>query len=442
MSGSEPTSPPLAGTVRANLAALGLAEVVARLAQLLTMVLLGRLLGPIGLGIVGVAWAVYQLALPFVQYAPELMGIRDVARGGDTTDAFIDLTAVKLVIALLAAVVIAIAAVTFFADDVASEIQVLAQGPLLLAVALNGVWAFRGLRRFAAYAMVRCTASIALLALLAAALWVCPAPWVVPVAEGTVGLIAAALAFKLLLEWRALPVVATEIIHRMGGLRARIGEAIQFGLGSFFAGATWSVPLLVGRAFLDPSEQGHLAAALRLLLAVNALYQLALQVFHPVLAQRYAADREAGRTLAAALVVYALVTTIPASLLLAVLAPWIIEPLLGAEFATTAHVLAIMASTIVPTIVGSVFGYCLLADGRYQLYVFICAGGAVAAVIGCGAAFYLFPQPEAAGVLTLVVTLVGLACAIATWRLDLVRFSAMTWRQLAPSRLRAVLRER
>ena len=87
-------------------------------------------------------------------------------------------------------------------------------------------------------------------------------------------------------------------------------------------------------------------------------------------------------------------------------------------------------------------GRCLLADGRYRLYVYICAGGAVAAVLGCGVAFYLFPQPLAAGVLTLVVTLVGLACAIASWRLDLVRFSAITWRQLAPSRLRAVLKER
>ena len=440
--GTDSTPAPAAGTVKANLVALGVAEAVARLAQLLTIALLGRALGPEGLGIVGVAWAVYQLAIPFVQYAPELMGARDVARGEAIDAIFVDLTAVKLMVAALSAALIAAGAAAFFAGDTTTQLQLLAQCPLLIAVALNGVWAFRGLRRFAAYAVIRSANSVGLLACLAAILWVFPRPVAVPIAETAAGLAAALLAYALLLGWRSLAETAARTIARLRGLGPRIGEAIQFGLGSFFAGATWSIPLLAGRAFLDPAAQGHLAASIRLLLAVSALYQLALQVFHPVLAHRYSVDRAAGRNLAAALVVYALATTIPGSIALAVAAPWIVKPLLGAEFAPAASVLAALAPTLIPTIIGSVFGYALMADGRYRLYVAICAGGAAAAVIGCGLAFYVVPRPEAAGVLVLVVTLVGLAAGVATWRLGLVSFAHVTWDQLSPQRVQAVLRER
>src|SRR5207302_844256 len=144
-----------------------------------------------------------------------------------------------------------------------------------------GVWAFRGLRRFAAYAVVRSVASVALLAVLAIALWLQPVPAMVPLSEGIVGATAAVLAFGMLFGGAAAGGITRKIFQRLVGLRARISEAIQFGLGSFFDGAPWSVPLIVGSAFLDQADQGHLAAALRLLVAANALYQLVLQVFHP-----------------------------------------------------------------------------------------------------------------------------------------------------------------
>jgi O-antigen/teichoic acid export membrane protein len=313
--------PSTAGTVKANLVALGAAEGVARLAQLLTIGLLGRVLGPAGLGIVGVAWAVFQLAAPFVQYAPELMGARLVAQGTDTDDAFVDVTAIKLVIGLLSTVAMAGGAMIAFAYDPADRLQVVVQSLLPIAVALNGVWAFRGLRRFSAYAVVRSLHSVTLLGCLAAALTAFPSAWVVPAAEAAMGLAASALAFGLLFEWHSLPGLAVTLYGRAFQLRARIGEAIRFGLGSFFAGAMWSVPLLVADAMLEPARQGYLAAALRLILAVTALYQLALQVFHPVMAHRYAHDRAAGGSLAAALVVYAIVTTVPVAAGLAALAP-------------------------------------------------------------------------------------------------------------------------
>lgn len=440
--GSRTTGRSQAGTVRANLIALGTAEAIARLAQLLMIVLLGRVLGAEGLGIVGVAWAIYQLGLPFVQSAPELMGIRDVARGEETSKVLAELTAVKLTLAVVATALTVGVAATFFADDPRAEFQVMAQGPLLIAVALSSVWAFRGLRRFADYAVVRIANSLALLVLLAGLLWLAPAPWVVPVAETVSGLLAAALALSLLRAWRSLPAAVAKMTSGFGALRPKMADSIQFGLGSFFAGAIWSAPLLVGRAFLDPVDQGHLAACLRLMLAINALFQLCLQVFHPVLSQRYATDRAAGRELAAALVVYAFVGTLPISGLLMVLAPWIVPPMLGADFADASGVLAILATSLMPTIVGSVFGYMLMADGRYRLFVFICAGGAAFSVVGCAFAFYVWPQTEAVAVLTLAVAAVGAAAAVAASRLDLVDLRAISWRQLAPTRIRAVLQER
>lgn len=439
---SPPSSQPQAGTVRANLAALGVAEGVARIAQLLTIALLGRVLGPAGLGVVGVAWAVFQLAAPFVQYAPELMGARLIAQGMHTDDAFIDVTAIKVVIAVLATLAMIGGALTAFADDPAERLQVVVQALLPVAVALNGVWAFRGLRRFAAYAVVRSIQSVALLGCLAAALMILPATWVVPASEAAIGLVASALAYGLLFEWRALPALIVTLYRRGFELRARTGEAIRFGLGSFFASATWSVPLLVGRVLLDPADQGYLAAALRLILAVTALYQLVLQVFHPVLAHRYASDRAAGANLSAALVIYALAATIPVTAVLVVLAPWIVTLLLGSAFAAMANVFVALALTLAPVAVGSVFGYALLADGRYGLYVWISAAGAAGAVIGCALAFTVWPQAEAVGVLTIVAILVALASGIAAWRYDLVHFADVHPRQLAPARIKKILLER
>jgi O-antigen/teichoic acid export membrane protein len=419
-----------------------MAEGVARLAQLLTIGLLGRVLGPAGLGIVGVAWAVFQLAAPFVQYAPELMGARLVAQGTATEEAFVDVTAIKLAIGVLSTLTMAVGAMIAFADDPAERLQVAVQSSLPIAVALNGVWAFRGLRRFSAYALVRSLHSVGLLVCLAAALTARPATWVVPASEAAIGLAASALAYGLLFDWQDLPRHVATFYRRGSRLRARIGEAIRFGLGSFFAGATWSVPLLVAGALLDPASQGYLAAALRLILAVTALYQLALQVFHPVLAHRYAHDRAAGGSLTAALVVYAVVTTVPIAVGLVVFAPWIVTLLLGPAFAAMANVFAMLALTLVPVVVGSVFGYALLADGRYGLYVWISAGGAAAALGGCALAFYVWPTPESVGILALVATLVALASGVAAWRFDLVRFADIHPRQLALTRIQKILMER
>src|SRR5947209_7621293 len=95
-----PEQQPQAATVRANLVALGTSEGVARVTQLLALGILARVLGQEGLGIVGTAWAIYQLAVPFVQYAPELIGTREVAQGIDARQAFAEVTGVKLLIAV------------------------------------------------------------------------------------------------------------------------------------------------------------------------------------------------------------------------------------------------------------------------------------------------------------------------------------------------------
>jgi hypothetical protein len=107
-----------------------------------------------------------------------------------------------------------------------------------------------------------------------------------------------------------------------------------------------------------------------------------------------------------------------------------------------ANVFAVLALTIVPVVIGSVFGYALLADGRYGLYVWICAGGAAAALLGCALAFYVRPRADAVGVLILVATLVALASGLAAWRHDLVRFADIHPRQLTLTRIRKILLER
>lgn len=436
------SDPQQAGTVRANLAALGVAEGVARVAQLVIIALLGRVLGPVELGIVGVAWAVFQLAAPFVQYAPELIGARLIAQGVDTRKALIDVTAIKLVVGVLCTAAMVVGAAVVFAHDPAERLQVALQALVPLAVALNGVWAFRGLRRFAAYSVVRCAQSVVLLGGLALVLAAVRAAWIVPVCEAAAGLAAAVLAYGLLLDARDLPTMAAAMYRRGFALRAEIGEAIRFGIGSFFGGAVWTVPLLVGQAFLSPTDQGYLAAALRLILAGTSLYQLALQVFHPVLAHRYAHDRPAGGSLAAALLVYALATTLPVAAVLVVAAPWIVTSILGAAFAPMANVFAMLALAIVPVVVSSVFGYVFIADGRYGLYLWICAGNAAISLVGCVVAFSVRPHADAVGIVTVVATVVAIVGGVAAQRHGLVRFREVRLRQLSPARFAKILMER
>ncbi|MBI1779200.1 MAG: oligosaccharide flippase family protein [Proteobacteria bacterium] len=436
------SEPPPAASVRANLLALGTSEVFARVAQLLSLAILARVLGQEGMGVVGTAWAIYQLAVPFVQYAPELIGTREVARGVEARAAFVSLTLVKLLIAVFACLPIAVCAAFFLDADPAAQLQVALQCPVLFAVALSGVWVFRGQRRLWAYAAVRIVSSAALLAGLFFGLGLVPLPWVVPVAETLTGLIGAAIAYALLMGAEPLQRVVAEVRASLPELRTHVAEAVQFGLGAFLAAAMWSAPMLVARVFLDPGEQGVLAATIRLILAVSSLFQLALQVFHPVLAYRYTHDRESAKSLAAALVVQVFAVTIPVALAVALLSPWIAGSLLGSEFDRAAIVLTALAPTLIPTAVSSVFGYALLADGRYQLYVFICAGGAAASVLGCWIAFSLLPDPEAAAVLAPVMTLVALVQAFIVWRLDLVSYAHVSWRQLAPSRIWQMLKER
>jgi O-antigen/teichoic acid export membrane protein len=437
-----PGQPPGAATVRANLLAVGVSEAVARAAQLVILGLLARALGQEGMGVVGTAWAVFQLAVPFVQYAPELIATREVARGVDAPGAFARVTAVKLAIALLAALPIILGALVLLDDEPSAELQVILQIPLLLASAVGGVWVFRGQRQLWVFAAIRMVAAAALLATLFLLLEIARAPWVVPAAETATGLIGAAIAVHLI-GWRAVRSKLAQAARGYGrGLGASVFEAVQFGLGTFFGAAMWSMPMLLSRPFLDAGEEGLLAASIRLIQAVSALFQIALQVFHPVLAYRYSNDRESAKRLVAALVVLVFAASSLAAVALAVLAPIIVTPLLGPGFERAGGVLAMLAPTLIPTAVSSVFGYALLADGRYRVYVIVCGAGAAASAIGSAAAFWVLPDPEAAAVLAPVMAVSALGQIVAAWRLDLISIQQISWRQLAPRRVWQLLKER
>ena len=66
-------------TVLSNLLAVATAEVVVRMAQLLTIAVVARYLGPVAFGVVGTAWAIHSMTLQVVQGSPELIGIRRLA---------------------------------------------------------------------------------------------------------------------------------------------------------------------------------------------------------------------------------------------------------------------------------------------------------------------------------------------------------------------------
>jgi O-antigen/teichoic acid export membrane protein len=431
-----------AGTVRANLVAAGIAEAVARLSQLAALSIMGRALQPAGMGVIGTAWAIYQLALPFAQGAPDIVGTRDIARGGDCRAAMVDVTAIKLVIALLSSAVIALSAAYVARTDRTTGLQILLQAPLLLVTVLNGAWVFRGMRTFGRFALIRILSALALLACLGIGLALARTPWVVAASETAAGLLAAVAAAFMIGQGGVMEIVrgvAGRLRRLPGGDFKRIA---QLGLGAFAAALTWSCPLLAARGFMGIADQGLLAAALRLIVAIAAIYQLGLQVCYPMLAHRFATATDAARALTGALVVYAAAASIPVAVLLALLSKMVVIPLLGRHFAGSATAVTLLAPILVPVAVGSVFGYAMLADGRYRAYIVLSLATALSALAACVGAFALVPTPSGSVALVAVQAVSALAGGVIAGRYGLVGTADISWRVMTPRHIRGVLGQR
>lgn len=390
-------------SVLQNAVALHTGEVSARLAQIVAVGVIGQELGPKGLGIVGTGWALYSILLPVAQNAPEIVGMRQLAaRPRRLLSTILEICLVKLSVGVVAALsIMAIALVLYGAESILCR-QVIAQGLVLVPVALAFAWVFRGQQRFDLSSGLRVLHAAAYALVLYASLSAVPDPLVVPVVEAML-LLAMAFVGGALLHGtlpssaraapRWLPQISRARWQR--SLRRHAVPVVTQGLGGVAAAVSWWAPVLAAGLYLSASEVGYVTGALRIVMGVHALVLASLQLFLPILARESPARSDCGRDVLARLLVYTFVITVVGAAAIHLLSPWICVTLLGAAFAPAGALLDIAVFAIVPAAVGSVFSYALLSSGEDRAFLLFMAVGAAVAVGLSLVLFAICPLREA-----------------------------------------------
>ena len=435
-------------SISTNLAAVGAAEIVARAAQLVSVAIMSRTLGPAGMAVIGTAWAFYNMALPFVQNAPEMMGIRDLARKRWRLSVIGEINFLKLAMAAAAIAVLSALGLVLYAGQPAMVLQIAVQNTVFIGLALSVAWVFRGLQRFDIHAGIRSFQAVAMALGLYLVLPAVPREWAVPLVELATFLAAAAIGIVLLrksltgLGRRPPRPPILSLSHRRRAFR-RHGPAITTqGLTGLTAAIMWSICIPEAGLFLSSDGVGNLAAALRLILAVVAVVLLVAQLFFPILARDRSRDPEAGKEMAAALLFYITLFSCALYGLLWALAEPLSVVIFGAEFVDVPDLVRLIGIGIVFVGIGSVHTYVLLAADRERLVLaFQVVTAAVVAVANI-AAFALWPVPHAAAVMTIVLAVHTVARAWACHRHGLIARGAFSLRRLRPSEIRTFLAAR
>jgi O-antigen/teichoic acid export membrane protein len=399
---------------------VGAAELIALGAQLGIVALLGHALGPAGLGVIGMAWALYAIALPLVQDGPETVGVRALAQAPDDVGAAGRIVAFKLAIALPVVALGIGGALVVFGPAAATGRQVGLQALVLVPIALSYSWALRALERFDLVALTRAGQSVLTLALLAVVLRVWPVPLAAPVVDFTAGALFAIMTVLLARRYLGTPAIAPlgrPATSAIVGGRQHGGGALPLGLAGVAAAVVWTALIPMAALVLPAAEVGQLTAAIRLLLVINTAPQLLLQVLYPRLARGMAGDAAATRRDIWRLMGLTLVVSGAVALAVAALAGPLLAVLFGPGFAEAAPLLRLLAAGIVANALGSVAANGLLAAGRFGIYAAIMVAGAVVLAGGLAIGLALAPRDAPAPIMVAALFALAVAQAVALARL-------------------------
>ncbi|NGM24200.1 hypothetical protein G3576_29695 [Roseomonas stagni] len=350
-------------------------DAVLRLAQLGALTLGGWQLGPAGLAVAGLAWSIAAIAANVTQGGPEMAGTRAVAlASGGVASAIRGTTALKLaatlamllLLGLVLALPVLLPAVTLPAGLGA---QLLGQGLAALVAAWNPAWALRALGEAGSYGRVRALQGAILLATTWLFLSLTASPLALPAAEGVALLVAGLVAH------RRLPALGAPAWHR-----GMLGAAAHLGVAGLLSSLLWAAPLLVGAAVLTEAELGLLAGALRLVMGLSGLLQMALQALYPLMARAFADDPIVARRATQRLTLAAAAATGLGAGLLAAAAPVLLPLALGPGFAEGVTVFRILLLLLLPIAIASPAAYALLACGEVRFVAWL-QGVATAGVL-------------------------------------------------------------
>lgn len=376
-------------SVLSNLLAVGSAEGVARLAQLVTIAVVARYLGPVAFGIVGTAWAIYSMALQIVQGSPELIGIRRLAQNRQSLSIVAETNGLKFVLALGA--VLSLSAFGLISYGTRSPLfpQIMVQSFVLIAVALETSWTFRSYQRFELSGSIRVFQTVATALLLVLVLPLFNTPLAVPTVEFITFLAAACLGYVLL--QRILRKEAQQhtvrILPRSSGdyfntIQRHGLSVISLGISGFATTMTWTVSIPIAQALLDADDVGLLTAAIRLIFIVITLFQVILHVFYPMLARCYHQNPKQAEYINSGLLQYLTIMSVLAVATLLVFAEPLLTLIFGAAFVGAVPTVQILSLSIVPVTISSICGYTLVAVGHLRAFrLFACCGTAGVVIV-------------------------------------------------------------
>jgi O-antigen/teichoic acid export membrane protein len=409
--------------------------------------MIGRRFGRSGFGVIGTAWALFNIALPIVQYSPELAATRTLAHSHSRVYIIGQITALKLQFAVASILVLSIFALVFYRGLPAVQVQIIAQSMLLLTAALSFDWVFQAFQHFEINSSLRCLRAIVSVGALFVALRLFSSTLVAPIVDFIALLVSSVLAVEMLRRWHSRMTVGTltglTIIsfarHRRAMTRHGL-PVIKLCASSFSNAVSWSTCIPIAGLFITAEQVGVLAAAVRTSQIVNSIFMLAIQLFFPILVRSRHTNK--GKETTANLLLYSGIAAGLVYCAISVFARSIMTSIFGPAFEDATVPLRLISLVIVPSALGAVYGYTLLAANQDRVYVQTMTAGAVASSLLNCVAFWLWPTPASAALLVPVALCQTAILAYHCHRANLVAAAPFGRRRLRLTQLRALLAER
>lgn len=421
-----------AGPPRARLSlgplllATGAGELANRAAQIVSLAVVGWVLGAEAVGVVGLAWSLCAIALSMVQIGPELAATRRLALHPGDGGLVATVTAMKARLAVLSVPVLVSGQLLLGHADARALAQLGAQ---ILAMALGAMgyaWVFRSLGQAARHSRLRVVQALAFVAFLGGILALWRSPLAVPAAEA----LAAVLALGL--GRRHLP-PAGGPAGPHGGL---VVESMRLGSATLLSTLAWMAPLLAASRFGDGEALAQITGVLRIILGCSGLLQVVFLTTYSALTALAASHPASARRATLTLALQAGLVTAVGSLGAGLLADRLVPLLLGPQLASAAPLFTALLPILVPIAVASPLAYALMrhqmssAVMGLQAFITLCVG------LGCGLAFMAEPTGWAALVLHPLLWLQAAGTGWLAARAGLVRWKdALDWRSWMDPRL-------
>lgn len=415
--------------------ATGIGELGTRVAQILSISLVGWVLGAEALGIAGMAWSLAAIAVAIVQAGPELAGTGELPRRPTPANLIAEVLTIKLIGAVLAVPLLLLAAWALDFDRKGALVQLGMQVLALLATSAGHSWIFRSLGQARRQAVLRLAQAGLLLAFLAAGLVFWRSPLVLPLAEAASAAVCLGLARRFL---------ATGGLHRLWlawPARPVVKASLSLGVASSLSQVTWVMPIVAVAHAGSLEDVSHLTASLRLVIGLNGVMQVFFLALFPHYGRIVAVDPGRGGFVVLALAIQSALACLLLATLTIPLAGPILYLFFGPELEPAAPLFATLLPLLAPVALASPVTYGFIAGGRSDLATWVQGSATAFLVVGVWFAAWQGTGAWAALMLHPVLWVQAGVSLLLAHRFRTAVWPAGDWRPLFdPRRLRRMAR--